>query len=124
MAGRKECLTILVGADMDSDFKQLFSGKPISEIKQAKNALYLDSFEQLSRLLSPKRIDLLRYLKNTQGSKRRKSVSEIAKKLNRHQEAVSRDVNYLKALGFVSLKRVKQSVYAMPAFNSIKIKIC
>ena len=52
---KKKVLTIIIGASMDSDFNELFSEKPFSEIKQAKNTLYLDSLEQLELLLSKRK---------------------------------------------------------------------
>ncbi|MFH1234932.1 MAG: helix-turn-helix domain-containing protein [Candidatus Diapherotrites archaeon] len=117
-------MAIVIGGSADLDLKELFSGKPLAEIMQPGNCLYLESYEQLDRLLSPARMDLLRYLMASQSGEKPKSVSEIARALKRHQEAVSRDVNYLKARGLVALKRVKQTVYAMPAFSEIEIRIC
>jgi predicted transcriptional regulator len=124
MAVKGKVLAIVIGGSADLDFKELFSGKPLAEIMQPGNCLYLKSYEQLDRLLSPARMDLLRYLMASQSGEKPKSVSEIAKALKRHQEAVSRDINYLKARGLVALKRFKQTVYAMPAFSEIKIRIC
>jgi len=122
--GKKDTLTILIGGDIESDYKELFSRKPLKEIAQAKNTLYLDSYEQLDKLLSPKRIDLLRYLIEVQKADKPKSISDIAKALNRHQEAISRDINHLKNLGFVTLKRFKQTVYAFSLYSCIDIKVC
>ena len=121
---KKDTLTILIGGDIESDYKELFSKKPLREIAQAKNTLYLDSYEQLNKLLSPKRIDLLRYLIEVQEADKPKSISDIAKALNRHQEAISRDINHLKNLGFVTLKRFKQTIYAFSLYSSIDIKVC
>lgn len=121
---RKNSLTILVGGDIESDYKELFSGKPLSEISQPQNTLYLESYEQLDRLLSPAKIDLFRFLVENQSEGKPKSVSQIAKELDRHQEAISRDINCLKKLGLVALKRFKQTVYAFPLYSSIEIKVC
>ena len=121
---KKNSLTILIGGDIESDYNELFSKKQLKEITQPRNTLYLDTYEQLDKLLSPKRIDLLRYLIKTQEVDKPKSISEIAVALNRHQEAISRDVNQLKKLGLVMLKRFKQTVYAFSLYNCIDIKIC
>ena len=75
---KKDTLTILIGGDIESDYKELFSKKPLKEIAQARNTLYLDSYEQLDKLLSPKRIDLLHYLIEVQETNKPKSISEIA----------------------------------------------
>lgn len=123
MEHNEKSLSIIIGGDMDSDFEELFSGGSLKEIKQPLNALYLDSFDQLYRLLSPKRIDLLHYLIWVQSRKKPKSVSEIANELDRHQEAISRDLNALKRLGLVSLKKTKQTVFVSPNFSGIDIKV-
>jgi len=117
-------LVIVIGGNMDADYEELFSGKPLNEIVQPKNALYLESYAQLNKLLSPAKMDLLLYLMEKQSGKSPKSVSEIAKELKRHQEAVSRDLAQLKNFGFVALKRFRQSVYAMPLYSRIDIRIC
>jgi len=117
-------LTIIVGGNAESDFGELFSGKHLSEIKQPRNALYLDSFEQLNKIVSPKRMDLLRYLMDADSENNPKSVSQIAIELGRHQEAISRDIATLRKLGLVMLKKIKQTVYVIPQYNCINIKIC
>lgn len=116
-------LTIIVGGDIEADYGEIFSGKPIKETKQSKNTLYLNSFEQLHRLLSPKKIDLLRYLAKAPISKKPKTVSEIAKELNRHQEAISRDIAHLKKLGLITTKNYKQTSQIIPKHAGIEIKI-
>ena len=120
----KKILTILIGQDIDSDYKELFSGRPIGKIAQPQNAIYLDSYEQLNKLLSPMKIDLFRYLIEVQSESKPKSISQIAKALDRHQEAISRDISHLKKLGLVTLKRFKQTIYALPAYSCIDIKVC
>lgn len=120
----KKILTILIGQDIESDYKELFSGRPISKISQPQNAIYLDSYEQLNKLLSPMKIDLFRYLVEVQSESKPKSISQIAKALDRHQEAISRDISQLKKLGLVTLKRFKQTIYALPLYSCIDIKVC
>ena len=120
----KKTLTIFVGYDIESDYKELFSSKPISLVAQPKNAVYLDTYEQLDRLLSPAKIDLFRYLVEVQSKEKPKSISQIAKALGRHQEAISRDIGQLTKLGLVALKRFKQTAYALPLYSGIDIKVC
>ncbi len=124
MGRKSEHLTIVIGADFDADFDELVSGKPLSEIHQPRNALYLDSFEELFRLLSPAKLDVLKHLIKTQGSKKPKSVSQIAVELHRHQEAISRDISQLKRLGLVEARKEKQTVYAKAKVKKINIKLC
>lgn len=121
---KEQTLTIFIGRDIEADYDELFSDKPLSEIKQPKNALYLDSYAQLDELLSPKRMDLLRYLMQTHADEKPESVSQVASGLGRKQEAISRDISYLKLRGMIVLERVKQAVYAKPAYSRIEIKVC
>lgn len=120
----KRTLTILIGGDVESDYKELFSEKPLEKITQPRNTLYLESYEQLNKLLSPTKIDLFRYLIEVQSENKPKSISQIAKALDRHQEAISRDIAHLKKLGLVVLKRFKQTIYALPMYSSLDIKVC
>jgi len=122
--GKKDILTIIIGGDMDLDLNELFSGKPLTDLIQSKNTLYLESYAQLNKLLSPAKLDLFHYLLETQFEDKPKSISEIAKDLQRHQEAISRDIAQLKGLGLVLLKKFKRTVYAIPMYSSIDIRIC
>ncbi|MFH0954712.1 MAG: HTH domain-containing protein [Candidatus Micrarchaeota archaeon] len=123
MKKNDRALTIIIGGDMESDYEELFSAKPLKEIKQAKNMLYLESYGQLDKLLSPQKMDLLLYLIEEQTEQKPKSVSEIAAELNRHQEAISRDIASLKNLGFVFLKKFKQTVYVLPFYSKVNIEL-
>jgi len=125
MAKKEESLTIYIGGDMEADWEELFSKKPMKEIKQARNALYLNSFEELHRLLSPAKLDLLRTLitYHPKTCEEEKCVSQIAKETHRHQEAISRDIASLKKIGLVSTKAEKQKVFAKPEIKSICIRL-
>ncbi len=114
-------LTIYIGGDMDKDERELLETP--KGLDQPTNILYLDSYEQLDHLLSPKKLDLLRYLiqENKKGGE--KSVGEIASELNRQQEAISRDLHYLKNLKLVDLRKVSQTVYPHTEFQSINIEM-
>ncbi|MBN2126909.1 MAG: ArsR family transcriptional regulator [Candidatus Diapherotrites archaeon] len=110
-------LIIYIGREMEKDEKALIKGK---NLNQPKNALYLNSFEELNKLLSPKRIDLLKYLIESGSDK---TVNELASDLNRKQEAISRDLHYLKNLDLINLRKSKQSVLVSAEFDSIKIEV-
>lgn len=117
----KELLTVIIGGDMDADDKELFDN-PKKGMKQPRNVLYVKSFEQMERLLSAKKLDLLRYLIKIRKSKQKKSVSTIANELERKQEAISLDLHKLAALHVIELKREGQSVYASTVFEGIAIQ--
>ncbi len=117
----KKILCIMVGGDYDKDFDDLLNGR--IDLKQhPKNMIYLDTFAQLNKLLSPSRLDLLNYLIEVQNTENPESLSKIAHELKRKQEAISRDIKQLHNLGLIVLKKVKQTVYAIPNYQSIEIK--
>ncbi|MEK6959009.1 MAG: hypothetical protein AABW59_03125 [archaeon] len=117
----KNVLRIVVGGDFDKDFSDILSGKA-SMGDYVENEIYLDSFAHLDKLLSPKKLDLLKFLSESQLKGNPKSVTMLAKSLNRKQEAISRDIKQLDGLGLVSLKKSKQTVYAIPKYCSIEIR--
>lgn len=119
---KNRALTIYIGGDMEKDEKEL-SENPKEGLKQPQNTLYLDSYGQLNNILSPARIDLLRCLIKGQRNGGQKSVGEIAAHLKRKQEAISRDVHYLKNLKMLGMRKERQTVYVYTDFDSINIEI-
>jgi len=119
--GGKE-LTIYIGGNMEKDEKELLEN-PSEGLKQPTNILYLESYAQLHRILSPTKLDLLRYLIQMNSKGTEQSVGEIATELDRQQEAISRDLHYLKNLKLVDLHKVSQTVYAYTDFQSINIEM-
>ena len=119
----KPMLTIIIGGDMDQDERDLFANPGKVSLKQPENALYVDSYEQLYTILSPARLDLLRYLIQNKRLHRSKPVGQIAKELKRKQEAISRDLHYLQGLKYVDLKKEKQTVYATTELDDIAIQM-
>ena len=116
-------LTIIIGGDMDKDDEELLTNPEKAIKTRPRNALYLDTFEQLYDLLSPKKLDLLRRLINYKYVDEEKNVGEIAKDLDRQQEAISRDLHYLKSLKLIELKKTKQSVIVNTHLKAIKIEV-
>ena len=114
-------LKIMIGGDFNKEMDDLINGK-INLNTHPTNIIYLDSFAQLDKLLSPARLDLFKYLLKTQNTKNPESLTQIAKELQRKKESISRDIKQLNNTGLISLKKVKQTVYAMPNFKSIEIK--
>jgi predicted transcriptional regulator len=114
-------LHIIIGGNFSKDFDDLLNGK-IDLKTSPKNAIYLDNFAQLNKLLSPSKLDLLKYLVEVQNLNDPKSLSVIAYNLKRKKEAISRDIKQLNNLGLIVLKKVKQTIYAIPKYNSIEIK--
>ncbi len=125
MVAKKEktdsTLHIIIGGNFSKDFDDLLN-KKIDLTNSPKNAIYLDNFAQLNKLLSPSKLDLLNYLVEVQNLNDPKSLSVIAYNLKRKKEAISRDIKQLNNLGLIVLKKVKQTIYAIPKYNSIEIK--
>jgi len=113
-------LTIIIGGDIDKDLKELFSDK--YDPSYPLNTLYLKSFEELYELLSPKKLDFLRWLIEYK-PKPCESVSGLAKKLGRKQEAISRDLKQLRKLGLITEKKDKQSVLVSVPFKKLVIEV-
>ncbi len=57
-----------------------------------KHIIYVPDFAVLSRILSPKRLELLRAIKDNPSM----GVSDLAKLLRHKREAVSRDISFLR----------------------------
>ncbi len=121
-ASRKTILTIVIGGDMEKD-EQAIWGDPEKAMEQPQNMVYVDSYEELYRMLSPARLDLLRYLIRMNHSKQPKSVGTIAIELNRKQEAISRDLHFLTAFKLVELKKNKQMVLPQTHLDGIEIQM-
>ncbi|HLC80035.1 MAG TPA: hypothetical protein VJG83_06495 [archaeon] len=119
---QKKVLTIVIGGDMDKDDAALSSGKPLHKTTQTSDMLYLDSYDQLYRMLTPEKLDLLHYLMKTTINKKQKSVSQIADDLKRKQEAVSRDLHYLQSIKLIDLRKEGQKVLASTQLEAISIK--
>ena len=112
-----EPLTIIVGRNMDKDIDNLLKG---IDMNQPKNAYYVDTYEEVSKLLSPKKLELLKLIASFSDWK---SVGEIAKESNRKQEAISRDVKNLKANGFIKTKKDGKRTLIETKFSKIIIEI-
>ncbi|QQR93132.1 MAG: hypothetical protein IPJ89_02745 [Candidatus Iainarchaeum archaeon] len=117
MKMKKNILTIIIGGDMDRDERELLTNPEAAE--QPENVLYLDSYEQLHSILSPARLDLLRYLIQNKRLRRSRSVGQVAKELNRKQEAISRDLHYLSGHRHVQLK--KKNSWCMHSLNWMEL---
>ncbi len=73
--------------------------REILESKEGKkkHVIYLPDAKIFSKIFSPKRIELLRAIRENPEL----GVSELAELLGRKQEAVSRDISFLRAWGVI-----------------------
>jgi predicted transcriptional regulator len=112
-------LIIKIGGNMLEDIKKVYNNP--SSGKPGTHTIYLKSTKDLYELLSPKRIELLKFIIETQSKK--KTVSEIAKAMKRKQEAISRDANKLAKYNLIKKSKEKQSIYLSTEYNSLNIQL-
>lgn len=115
-------LTIVIGGDSDADDRELLEN-PEKGMKQPRHIIYLNSYEQLQRILSPAKLDLLRSLFDYDPHSKGKNVGEIAQRTKRKQEAISRDLHDLEKQKFVKLIKNGRNVFAHANFDTIEIKM-
>ena len=114
-----QTLTIKIGGNMEEDEARIFNDPEYA--KKPSNTLYLDNYEQLAKLLSPKKLALLQVLITHADTP--KTIGQIARQTKRKQAAISRDIHQLKRGGLLELKKQKHEVYAHAPFHTITIQI-
>ncbi len=87
--------------------------------KDRRHVIYVPDVSILSKIISPKRIELLRTIKENPGV----GVGELAKVLRRKQEAVSRDIAFLRNWDIIETEyeNRKMVTKAMPGKVVIEI---
>jgi len=112
-------LIIKIGADIKKDLKAVFDNPAKAETNT--HTLFLDTVEDLYEILSPKRLELLRYIIAHQSE--RKTLGELAKELKRKQEAISRDANLLAKHSLIKKTKEKQMVHLKALYKSLDIRL-
>ncbi len=100
-------------------FKEVFN--QIVSNKNVKQEEYIafSSVEEISKVLTPKRLQLLRFIKDNKPY----SIREIAKQLNRDYKNVYTDLKLLKELGIIELKEKNGSLVPVVLYDEIDIKV-
>lgn len=91
---------------MDQAFKE--AGNVMEKIARGeklrkREGVYFENLDVMRRILTEKRLEVLHTIKNNHPS----SVYELAKILNRDINNIIDDLDYLKELGLVELKKTK-----------------
>ncbi len=83
--------------------------------KKSTNKIVLRKYEDLTKILTKERIRMLRIIH----SEKPKSISELAKLLNRDRRNVLADLNYLEGFGLVEIEETeKEKIYTkIPIVN-------
>ncbi len=111
-------VVLVIGGGPGKDIKKIFDNPAEAEKNEPDFVLYVDSVEQLSSILSAKKMSLLKYLKDASGY----NVNEIAIKMGRKQEAISRDLHVLEKCGLVQLRKKGKNVIPEVRAREIVIK--
>lgn len=104
---------------MSKDLKDVYRNP--SKANPNTHTLHLKTTGELHELLAPKRLELLMHIIKHQSKK--KTISELAKELERKQEAISRDANLLAKYSLIKKAKEKQMVYLKALYNSLEIKL-
>ena len=68
-------------------------------------SISFQSFDQLRKFLTPKRLELLRVIRHRKPG----SIYELAKLVDRTPENVNTDIRFLDQMGFVEITKVKET---------------
>jgi len=117
--GVMQRLIIKIGGDMRADMKNAFNHPSVD--LGGTHTLYLKNSEKLYEILSPRRMDLLSQIINSQSS--RITIGELAQKLNRRQEAISRDAKFLTKYQLIEKVKEKQKVYLKSLYSALDLQL-
>lgn len=117
--GVMQKLVIKIGGKMWKDVENAF--KNPSKALGGTHTLYLKNSEELYEILSPRRMDMLVEIINAQSG--RAAIGELAQKLNRKQEAISRDAKLLTKYQLVEKVKEKQKVYLKSLYCALDLQL-
>ena len=114
-------LIIKIGSlkNMKDELNEVFNDPSKGNV--GTHTLYLKHSKELYEILSPKRLELLRYI--TGNPLEKNTISELAKKLKRKQEAISRDATLLYGYKMIQKEKEKQKVYIKALYKSLDLEL-
>ena len=103
--------------ELASKIEKISKGKVVKK----EEKIIFNSISDLRKFLTPERIRLIQTIRR----KKPKSVYELAKLLNRDRKSVTVDLDILKTIGLVELKKetVKKRITMIPQVNYTRINI-
>jgi predicted transcriptional regulator len=113
-------LIIKIGGNPRDDIRKACMN-PKRNAKLGTSTLYLKSTKDLYEILSPQRMELLLYLTNHQ--KESNTITGLAKKLKRRQEAISRDAIFLEKHSLIKKTKQKQKVFITPMYETLNLNL-
>ncbi|HME43493.1 MAG TPA: hypothetical protein VKF36_10440 [Syntrophorhabdales bacterium] len=96
-------------------FDKLKKGQAVAK----KSALYFPNLKEMRKVLTEKRLELLRTIKRRKPS----SVYELSRILNRDLKNVLQDVAYLADLGIVNVEETKDKKIPSVAYDRIAFEV-
>jgi len=116
MEKKKYEIEIRIGRNFAEDVKKIVDNP---KKLPRNNIIYVDSVNDLQTLFAPKKIELMRLIKEKQNT----SIKDIARKLKRKREAVSRDIHLLQSYGLIQLIRKGNKVFSVVKAEKLVIPI-
>ena len=103
--------------DLASKIEKISKGKKISK----EEKIIFNSIEDLRKFLTPERIRLIHIIK----TKNPHSIYKLAKILGRDRKSVTIDLDILKTIGLIDLKKksIKKRITMIPKVNYSRINI-
>ena len=103
--------------DLASKIEKISKGKKVSK----EEKIIFNSIEDLRKFLTPERIRLIHIIK----TKKPHSIYKLAKLLGRDRKSVTIDLDILKAIGLIDLKKksIEKRITMIPKVNYSRINI-
>jgi len=103
--------------DLTSKIEEISKGKKINK----EEKIIFNSIEDLRKFLTPERIRLIHIIK----TKKPHSIYKLAKLLGRDRKSVTIDLDILKAIGLIDLKKksIEKRITMIPKVNYNRINI-
>lgn len=96
-------------------FDRLSKGEHV----QKKQAVYFSNLQEMRKVLTEKRLELLKIIKDKKPS----SVYELSKMVKRDLKNVLQDLTYLKELGLVEIKETKDKKIPLVDYTRIAFEV-
>lgn len=112
-------LRIRIGGDALKDMTKVM--KDPSKGEPGTHTIYLKRPEELSELLSPKKLEMLRFILNYPDKPR--TVTEVSKKTKRKQESISRDAAILEKHSLIEKIRKGRTALLKAKYDTLEIKL-
>jgi predicted transcriptional regulator len=100
-------------------FKEVFNRLQSGEKVEKEEYIAVSSIEELNKLLSPKKIQILNFLKENKVS----SINELARKLGRDYKNVYTDLKLFEKLGIIRFEKENGKLIPKVLYDEIEVKV-